>query len=632
MKIKWLLKINVFIVIIGVTFIVGLYLYAYITPKEFLKTNSSIYYYDDNDELIVQGSGSETWISLKEISPHLLNAVISVEDKSFYNHKGFDILRIFKALYVNLINDNLSQGASTISQQYIKNLYLDFGKTWKRKIEEAYLTIELETHYSKDEILEGYLNTINYGQGNYGVEMASQYYFGKKASDLSLEEALILAGIPKSPNKYNPISNYEKSIKRANIVAKAMVDNNKIDNETYQKLNFSNIEIKNYPDETLSNTVMYYQDCVKDELKVLGLSDDLIINSGLKVYTTYNKESQKSIEDAINTNMNNDDMQVAALITNPQTGAVMALTGGKNYNISQYNRASMAKRQVGSTMKPLLYYAALENGLTASSTFKSEPTTFVFSNNKTYAPSNYNDKYANKDITMAAAISYSDNIYAVKTHLFLGEEVLVNTSKKMGLKTPLNTNPSLALGSNEISMLDFANAYNTLAGNGYKNDLFFIRKITDNQGNIIYEKKEETYLALNQNYTYIINELLTTTYNSSFYDYNTPTMAYISSRVSGKYAIKSGSTNTDFWVVGYNPTRLVIVWNGKDNAEEIKVADSKITKNIWVEVMEKVAIDKSWYNTPLNVVALPLNGITGEINNKNNYLFYYLKGTEPLIK
>lgn len=512
-------------------------------------------------------------------------------------------------------------------------MYLSFDKTWKRKIEEAFLTLELEMHYDKDEILEGYVNTINYGQGNFGIENASQYYFNKKAKDLSLEEAIMLAGIPKNPNNYNPVSNIDKCIKRANVVAKTMLDNNYITEKQYKDLNFSNVNIVGKKSNNNLQMLMYYQDAVIDELKTLkNIPSSLIESGGLKIYTTLNLEAQKSLEESILNNMSDSsNLQVASIVINPNNGGVEALTGGLDYSKSQFNRAISSKRQVGSTMKPILYYSALENNFTSATTFLSAPTTFNLANNQSYAPSNFNDKYANKDITMAAAISYSDNIYAVKTHLFLGEDNLVKTAKKMGITTKLTANASLPLGTSEISMYDFANAYTTLASGGYKRKLHFIKKVEDLDGNTLYEFRDKKDLVLNENYVFILNELLTSTYNSAFIDYNNPTVMSLSSKLNQKYAIKTGSTGTDCWIVGYNKKNLMLVWNGYDDNREVEVKDGSYSKNIWLETMNKINTKNDWYTAPKNIIGMPLNAITGKYDNssKNSNIFYFVKGTEP---
>jgi membrane peptidoglycan carboxypeptidase len=564
----------------------------------------------------------------------LINAVISVEDKNFYYHHGFDYLRISKALFNDIKNKSLDEGASTISQQYVKNMYLDFDKSWKRKVDEALLTIKLEVHYDKKNILEGYLNTINYGQGNYGIENASHYYFNKDASDLTLEEALMLAGIPKNPSKYNPVSNYDECINRAKVVAYTMVKNKYIDQNTYDNLFKSKIDIYGKSTEDNLQMLMYYQDAVLNELENLKVIPQNIVNTGgIKIYTSLNMEAQKTLEENILKNVTDDKLQVASVITNPKTGAVMALTGGMDYNKSQFNRALYAKRQVGSTMKAFLYYAALENNLTMSSTFSSEATTFNLENNKTYAPTNFNDKYANKKITMAAAVAFSDNIYAVKTNLFLGVDKMINVARLAGITGDLNSVPSLALGTSELNLLDYANGYNTFANNGYRNDLFFIQKIIDSDGNVLYEHHDDSKLVLNPNYIYILNETLTSTTNKVFKDYTNATCLNIAGKLSRKYAMKSGTTNTDSLSVGYNNDMMMMIWMGYDDNSNISTKLSGNVKNIWADTMESLLQDKesNWYSTPDNVIGVILNAITGEPTNdvSKQTMFYYIKGTEP---
>ena len=629
--IKKTIRLFCLLCIVGLFVVLGLYLYAYYSPKLDIKNANQFYIYDDNDELVYQGSGNNEWVSLDDISPNLINAVLSTEDKNFYKHHGFDYLRIIKAMYTNIRSGSIVQGASTISQQYIKNMYLDFDKTWERKIEEAFLTLRLEVHYSKDEILEGYLNTINFGQGNYGIENASQFYFNKSAKDLTLEESIILAGIPKAPNKYNPVTDYDASISRAKVISEVMLNNGSIDKDTYDKLFISNIEIYGKDSENDLNMLMYYQDAVYKELDSIdSIPDSLIESGGIKIYTSLNMQAQTVMEKSIKDNMNKEDMQVASIIINPNTGGVMALSGGIDYSKSQFNRAISSKRQVGSTMKPFLYYAALENGMVSSSTFLSEPTTFMFSNNQSYSPANYNDKYGNKNITMAAALAYSDNIYAVKTHLFLGEETLVNTAKRMGIQGDLEPVPSLALGTSELSMLDFARGYTTLASGGYKRDITFIERVEDMNGNILYKKDIKDDLVLNESYTYILNELMTSTYNSAFIDYNNPTIISLASKISSKYAMKTGSTGTDCWMVGYDSNVLMLTWTGYDNNKEMEVKDGIISKNIWVDTIENLDIEKEWYEIPNNVVGVPLDSITGKeaTDNKKTTIFYYVNGSE----
>ncbi len=607
----------------------SLYVYAKFDNKISIKSANSFYMYDNNNEIF---NKEDNWVSIKEISPNLINATISIEDKHFYNHVGFDYLRIMKAMTVNIKNMKNLEGASTITQQLAKNLFLDFDKTWERKIEEAWLTIKLESNFTKNEILEGYLNTINYG-GVFGIENASIYYFGKSAKDLNLAEASILAGIPKSPSYYSPITNYDNAKMRQKIILNAMV-NNKFINESEKKQAISEkLNIVGKYEKNNSNTLMYYQDAVIKELNsIKSIPKSFIKTGGLKIYTNLDLNTQIDLENNIEKYLKNDqDLQVASVMVNPNDGKIIALIGGRNYKKSEFNRAIESKRQVGSTLKPFLYYSALENGFTASTTFNSSKTTFVFSNDEKYSPKNYGDIYANKDITMAAALAYSDNIYAVKTHLFLGENNLVNMLNRIGITSNLSPVPSLALGTSEINIIDMTSSYSVFANNGYKIKPHLIEKIVDMNGKVLYKFNEDKKLILNQSTTYIMNELLSNCYNNVFVDYNYPTCINIASKVSNKYAIKTGTTDTDHLIFGYNPEIVLGIWSGYDNNDDTYPEVSTNIKLAWIDTIENYFKKNkaTWYKKPDNIVGVPVNPITGELNTNKNTILYYIKGTEP---
>lgn len=631
-KLKKFIKINSIFLGVLVLSYISLYIYGHFSKKLPVTLANNYYFYDINNELY--NGNNDNWVKLDQISDNLIKATISAEDKHYYNHLGFDYLRIIKAMINNIKNKKAVEGASTITQQYAKNLFLDFGKTWERKIQEAWITIQLESQYTKDEILEGYLNTINYG-GVFGIENASMYYFNKHASELTLSEATILAGIPKSPSYYSPIANEENAKKRQELILNSMIKNKYITKEEAEQAKQENLDYIGENNNKVSS-LMYFQDSVIEELKsIKTIPDSFLKTKGLKIYTTLNMEYQKILDESVKKNLTeNDEIQVSSIILEPTTGKVLALIGGRDYKTSQYNRATTAKRQVGSTIKPLLYYSALENGFTSSSTFTSEKTIFTFSDDKTYSPKNYGDLYPNKSISMAAAISYSDNIYAVKTHLFLGEETLVNIAHRVGIKTSLEAIPSLALGTEEISLIEMIEAYGTLASGGYKNEPYLIEKVEDQEGNILYEHQSNKELVLNESDVYILNELLTSTYSSDFVDYNYPTLISLSGKLSKKYAIKTGTTDTDRLIFGYNKDLLVGVWTGYDDNRETPTTDSQISKNIWYETIENCIKDKedNWYEIPNNVVGVLVNPITGEIaddKTKHKRMFYYIKGTEP---
>ncbi len=628
---KWLFLFVIVILILHA----GMYLYAYITPKLQIKSANSFTMFDKDNNVFFQGSGNQEWIELDRISPYLIEATINTEDKNFYKHKGFDYLRILKALYVNIISGSTQQGASTITQQYAKNLFLDFDKTWARKWDEMWYTIEIETHYSKDEILEGYLNTINYGHGMYGIENASQFYFNKSASDLTLAEAAMLTGIPKSPSNYSPLVDEAKAKERQELILKNMKEDKVITEEEYQEaIN----EPLTYVGEKMDNditTVMYYQDAVLKELQeIKEIPSTFLETGGLRIYTNLDRAMQEELEENIKETMPESELEVASIMMDPETGKIFALAGGKNYTTSEFNRAISARRQVGSTMKPILYYAALENGFTASTTFTSQETTFTFANQQTYSPQNYNQKYGNKPISMATAIAYSENIYAVKTHMFLGEETLINMAKRLGITSKLDKVPSLALGTSEISMSEMVGAYAAFANEGYKVKPHFIEKVLDKEGNVLYEAEEEKDAILNPNLTFILSNLLTGTYDATFIDYNYPTAVNLASRMTHTYALKSGTTNTDNWYIGYNKDVVTAVWCGYDDNRDLNSSEYKYAQNIWLANMENYMEGKedAWYTQPDNVVGVLVNPISGKPatdQDEKKKLMYYIKGTEP---
>lgn len=614
---------------------IGIYAVARLMPKLPIDSANSFYLYDKKDKLYTSGNKKE-WVSLKNISPYVIDATISVEDKNFYKHQGFDFLRIGKALYVNFTSGKTLQGASTITQQYAKNLFLDFDKNWGRKIDEAWLTVRLEAHYSKDKILEGYLNTINYG-GIFGIENASKYYFNKSAKDLDLAEATILAGIPKDPTHYSPISNELAAKSRQKMILELMQKNGYITNGEKEKAFQKQLTYVGKENDHNLSTLMYYQDAVIKELKsIKTIPSSFLKTGGLKIYTNLDPEIQKNMETSMNNDLKeNPDLEVASVVMEPKTGKVLAITGGRDYKKSQFNRATTSKRQVGSSIKPFLYYDALENGFTPSTTFKSEKTTFTFQSNTTYSPENYNSNYPNKQISMATALAYSDNIYAVKTHLFLGEDSLVNMAKRVGITQPLKPIPSLALGTIEINLLDMMEGYNTLASGGDKLKPYFIRKVTDKEGNVLYSYKPEAENVLNRSVVFVLNEMLTNSYAREFISYNYPTCINLAPKITKKYAIKTGTTNTDHLIFGYNKDLLMGIWAGYDDNKDSDVKDGNLIKNMWVDTMEASLKDKkgnSWYEIPSNVVGVlvePISGKPANESTKNKKMLYYIKGTEP---
>lgn len=599
------------------------YQYFKYLPAPDINVNTTITFYDTDGEIFLQKTypKDQHWVNLDEISPYVINGFIATEDRNFYDHFGFDPLRIIKALSTNITSGTRSQGASTITQQYARNLYLNFDKTWERKIKEAFYTFRLELNYDKDTILEGYLNTINFGHGNYGIEDASLYYFGKHANELTLAEASILVGIPKGPSYYSPISNPENSEKRQKIVLSSMLTENYISEEEYNTaLSNEPLIIGEYPDN-IDYDAPYYVDAVLAEVDTL-LGEQSNSYRNLNIYTTLDRDIQTYVNESIQETVTDQEVQTAVIVIEPSTGYVKALSGGNNYENSQYNRALYSERQIGSLMKPFLYYAALEYGFNPSTTFINEPTTFPYNDGKdSYTPNNYSNAYAYDSIPMANAIAVSDNIYAVKTHTFLGLNVLPTTIKRFGITTEIPKLPSAALGVAPINMMEMAEAYSIFANNGQEVNRKFITHITDARGFLVYtDKQNEGKQVLDPTKTYVMNEMMTGMFNMQQNNHLSVTGLSLIPDLTHRYAGKSGSTNTDSWMIGYTPELVTTVWTGYDQGRTLDgVEVNRYAKNIWSQVMENSLKESGsqWFETPDNVVAINIDPTTGYLASEN---------------
>lgn len=627
-KFSLIISLSTFI-ITAITLVIITYNMDYKLPQI-----SHIELYDNENKKYLSycNGNKQTYVDLNNISDYLIDSFISIEDKRFYKHKGIDIIRIFGALFSNIKNKGLSEGASTITQQYVRTLFLSSDKTFKRKINEILIAINLETKYSKEEILEGYLNSIYFDHGVYGVEDASIYYFNKHASELTLLEATTLASIPKGPSIYSPIKNKENNKKRRNLILKELLNDKQITTEEYNNaLNEELILIGNNPNDDYNNAP-YFQDVVLEELK---RNEDLMEASkeGIKVYTTLDSRLNDIIVNSINTRLPNEEIEIAVYCVEPKTGKVLSIIGGKDYTESTYNRAVKSNRQPGSTIKPFLYLSALENGFTPATTFKSEKTIFYI-NKQPYSPGNYKDIYADTDISMLYALAVSDNIYAVKTHLFLGMTSLVNMMKRLGFSGDIPSIPSLALGSSEVTIKELATAYQALANEGVQYKPIFISKVTDKDDNIIYENKSIKTEVAEKSDVFLLNESMTSIFDNNMTYNIRPTGAAISSLLSHKYAGKSGSTDSDNWMVGYNPDILTVVWTGYDDNRKItNLSESRFGKYVWADTVEGYynGRSSSWYEIPDDIISIDLNPMSGFYAGFDEYhkSVYFKKSNIP---
>lgn len=576
---------------------------------------STIELYDslDTKYLSYSNNKKKTYVSLDDISPYLIDAFLSIEDKRFYKHQGIDIIRIIGAFMSNIKNKRVVEGGSTITQQYVRTLFLNQEQTIKRKIQEIMISIKFESIYTKEELLEGYLNAIYFDHGIYGVADASKFYFNKDVKNLSLLEACCLASIPKGPTIYSPIKNNKNNEERRKLILHEMYKDNVI---SFEELNYALddslvlIGINPYNDEV---NAPYFQDLVLKELESIPIIKDYAYK-GLKVYTTLDSKLTKSINDSIKKRIDSVELEAAIYVIEPSTGFVLSVIGGKDYETSTFNRAVNSIRQPGSTIKPFLYLTALENGFTPVTTFESSPTTFYF-NNKSYTPTNYHSIYANQDISMIYALATSDNMYAMKTHLFLGPDKLAKRLKDFGFSGNIPSDlPSLALGSKETSIQELCEATSILANKGIYIKPTLIKKITTFDDEVIYESKQKEYKIADESDVYILNEAMTSLFDDKITYNIRPTGVSINALLTKKYSAKSGSTKTDNWMIGYNPSVCCVVWTGfDDNSEIIKSSDLKSAKYIWADTVEAYMKDKDdvWYDKPNDVIGVELNPMTG---------------------
>ncbi|HET7578800.1 MAG TPA: transglycosylase domain-containing protein [Bacillales bacterium] len=624
---------------------IGLYSYAKIAGPPPLTVPQTTVFYASDGSIIGQtehGGQNRYWVPLDQISKPVVQATIAVEDKRFYQHIfGFDFRRIAASAAEDILTMSKAEGASTITMQYARNLYLSQDKTWIRKIKEALVTLRLEVNYPKDTILEGYLNTIYYGHDSYGIEAASQYFFGKDAEDLNLAEASMLAGIPNGPRYYSPYYNMENAQKRQKTVLHAMVTAGYITKKqasaaAKQPLDFVN----HHKEKNPQNLAPYFEKTVERVLKnKLGIPTEMIHSGGLRVYTTLNPKLQKIAKQKVDKYIpESSNIQVAMVAMNPQNGNVEALIGGRNFKKSPFNRAVQAHRQPGSSFKPFLYYAALKNGFTPSTELISAPTTFRYNNgNSKYSPHNFGDYYAHGFITLMQALALSDNIYAVKTNMFLGPEKLVETAKKAGITSPLAPIPSLALGTKPVSVLDMVRGYSAFANGGYRVEPHFITKVVNAKGDVIYNSEPEKKQVFDPRIAFILDHMMTGTFDENLNDYSTVTGRTINNYLHRQVAGKSGTTSTDSWMMGFTPKLAAGVWTGYDKGKVLDpVTDSHYSKKIWGHFMKQAlkGTPKHPYdNPPEGVVGVwvdPDNGKLASEGCTKQRFAYYLKGTQPV--
>lgn len=570
------------------------------------------------------------YVPLEEIPSTLVNATIAIEDKDFYKHFGISPRGIIRAAWANLKAGDIVEGASTITQQLARNLYIHHDRTWSRKLKEMKYALQLEIHYSKDEILEMYLNEIYFGHKAYGVGQAARMFFGKKPQDLTVAECALLAGIPKGAGVYSPYLHPDNAKDRQRVVLRAMQQAGHLTEEEVQQIAKESLHYQPQQNAETKTVAPYFRDFVKTiAMHRHGLTREQVESGGLSIYTTLDLDLQKKAEKAVQSQIGNkSELQAALLAVDPHDGSIKAMVGGKDYSTSQYNR-TLAKRQPGSAFKPFLYLAALEDGLTPVTMLTSEPTTFTFGNDETYRPQNFHNQYANDSITMREALVRSDNVYAVKTHFQIGRDRLVETASKLGIKETLEPHPSLALGTIPVSPLEMAEAYTTIARQGSHIPLTAITRIEDKTGEVLFEAEPTSEQVVSAATSFVLTHMM-----EGVFDDAGGTGQMVRQLVSRPIAGKTGTTDWDSWLVGFDPQLVTAVWVGHDQNTPLTTDESRVAKWVWGNFMQQAQPGHPGrvFRVPDGVSAAYIDPTTGLLATEDcpaPYMEYFLNGTVP---
>ena len=598
-------------------------------------------------------------VPLDKVSPELIKAVISIEDQRFYEHSGVDVIRIGAAAIRNFRAGRRAEGGSTITQQLARQSFLTRDKTYRRKLKEAVLAARIEREFSKQQILELYLNKVYFGDGFYGVEAASRGYFGKHASDVTVAEAALLAGLIQSPSSYAPTVNPDRAVARRNVVLGAMLSNDAITQAQYEQARQAAMHLTNGL-EMKESFGLYFKEQVRREL-VERFGATRIAEGGLKVYTTIDpalqQAAEKIVEDGLvsiekrrgyahETRARADDveyLQGALVALDPDSGAVRALVGGRDFNESHFNRATQARRQSGSAFKPFVYAAALEAGYSPASLI-SNLNDGVDTIQGKWMPE---DGHSTADaMTMRAALKISSNRAAVQMLSTVGIPAAVSYAQKMNVGTPPSV-PSLALGTSDVTLLSLTAAYGAFADRGTLHAPVFVRRVEDADGKVLYREPGKAQRVLSEESAFLMSSMLADVVTSGT-AYKVRQMGF-----TLPAAGKTGTTNDymDAWFVGYTPHLVTGVWVGFDQPKTI-VANgyaADLAVPIWATFMKTATKgDKAdWFDRPANVIGVNVCRLSGKLPNlgcgsvttRNDdgtletksmvYTDYFVKGHQP---
>ena len=518
-------------------------------------------------------------VELKDVPKELVQALIATEDKNFYKHKGYDLMGLTRSMIANILAGHVVQGASTITQQLSRILFLSNEKTFTRKIKELQVAAQIEKTISKDKILELYLNNVYLGSGAYGVKGAAKIYFNKDLKQLTLSEMALIAGLPQAPSVYSPYHSVDLAKKRRNLVLQRMYKMRYIDKKTYEKAKEEPIKLSTMPTMYATNKAPYFCDYVMKDLHKLGFSEEEIINGGFKVITTLNYQAQIKANEAIINNLNawglkSDKNQAAIFSFSPIDGRILVYAGGKDYTKSQYDRVTQSIRPSGSAFKPFIYTAAIEKGYSPNDMIDDLPVKIG-----NWTPKNYGNKYRGP-IPLYTALMVSSNVCTARLMDSIGVRPVIQLARVMGITTPIPYDYTISLGSNSVKLFEMTRAYGVFANGGFKVEPYAIERVESSRGTILYEaKKARTSKVLNINTAATMTAIMKTVITSG-----TGRGADIGKPAAGK----TGTTDDckDAYFIGFTPDVVTGVWVGNDdNSRMGELTGGTVPAKIWRDVM-----------------------------------------------
>ncbi len=589
----------------------------------------------DLEPALLSGLYKDVWeerhvVTLHEVSPLLLQAIIAVEDQRFYEHHGVDPIGIARAAVVNLRSRKVRQGASTLTQQLMKNMFLTSEQSYERKLREALMAMIVEYRFSKSEILERYINEIYLGQKGaqeiHGVWEASEFYFSKQPHELSIDEIAMLAGLIRGPNAVSPFRHPEQAERRRTAALLAMLEQGVITAEQFETA--MQVPLRTVPSQSRSLRAPYYVDFVRKELSE-DYPAEVLTSEGLAIHTALDLHLQRLAEETVRAGLEQlekryprlkatkpeDRLQACLIAIQPQTGAIKAMIGGRDYGSTQFNRCTQARRQPGSVFKPFTYLAAFEesrNGITSilpTTRLEDQPFEWSF-DRKVWTPANYKKKY-NGTVTVRQALEHSMNAATTRLAHDVGLPAIVDIARRMGIESPLPLYPSIVLGSAEVTPYEVARAFSVLANSGLRATPLSVINVFDRQGNSIERNPLEVEQVITPEVAYMVTHLM-----EGVLDRGTGRRAR-SMGFTRPAAGKTGTTNDyrDAWFLGFTPDLLTVVWVGFDGRTDLNLAGSEAALPIWTEFMKKATsgFPETTFLPPPGIVLARIDPASGQL-------------------